>query len=135
MIDITASLNPSERQLRQFGLVSLFALAGITWLWGGAFRTILIALGIGAVLALLAHLAPKVIKPVFVLVTLVTLPIGLVIGEVLLFVIYALLFVPTAIAFRLIGRDALQRTLEHRKPSYWESKRRITDINRYFQQY
>ena len=43
--------NPTDRQLRQFGLTALAALPALAWLWRGGPTTILIAAAVGAGLA------------------------------------------------------------------------------------
>src|SRR4051812_37974508 len=95
---------PSDRQLRQFGVISLFALPLAGWLVMGrpvAFaeapiaRNVLVTLAaLGAVAATLGLLRPQMLRPVFVGACLVSFPIGLVAGELTMLLIYFGVFLP-----------------------------------------
>lgn len=144
MAAIDLNLDPTVRQLRQFGLIGLFAVPLIGWLiagkptpeswlpvhtkWVGA------CAAVGGVMGLLALSRPMMLKWIFVGLSIVTFPIGLLMGELLLFAIYVLAFLPMAIIFRLIGRDALDRTLKPDAESYWQAKPRPKDATSYFRQ-
>ena len=78
---IELNWNPTSRQLRQFGGVSVVALPLITWVWGGSIDLILTMLGIGGLLAGIGLLVPSMLRPVFVAVSVIGAPIGIVIGE------------------------------------------------------
>ena len=66
--------------------------------------------------------------------TLLTLPIGLVVGEIILMTIYFLLFLPVSLVFRLIGRDALKRGIDRSAKTYWQSKPEPAGPESYFRQ-
>jgi hypothetical protein len=125
---------PTTRQLRQFGAMCLVALPLVGWLWGGSGLTLGILAAIGLVLAALGGVAPRALAPVFVGLSLVTIPIGLVIGELILLMIYFGLLLPIGLAFRLIGRDALELTVDRSAPTYWRMKRQPDDVARYYRQ-
>ena len=109
---------PTDRQLRQFGAICLFALPAIGWLWGGG-TTIIVILGVvGLLLAFTGMVLPAVLKPIFLALTIVATPIGIVIGEVTMLLIYFGVFLPFGLAFRIAKRDALQRSFEKDKDSY-----------------
>lgn len=127
--------NPGNRQLRQFGLLCILLLPAITWLWGGSHSTILATALIGAGLGLLGILAPKALKPVFVGLVLVSFPIGFIIGELILLMIFVGVFLPMALLFRIIGRDALQRRLKAGSETFWVPRSAPSNVRRYFQQY
>jgi hypothetical protein len=141
LIDINR--HPTDRQLKQFGIAALLFLPLIGWLATGKPRTLAAAnlplLGslaaVGLVFALLAFLKPRALQPVFVGASLVTLPIGLVVGEVVLLVIFFGLFTPMGLLFRLLGRDALQRRLDRGAKTYWQPKRQPDSPARYYQQF
>jgi hypothetical protein len=136
--------NPSDRQLRQFGLCALGALPLLGWLalgrpvpssWTVFEAAAFSVLTTGGLLSgLLAWLSPRTLKPAFLAATLATLPIGLVVGELLLLIVYFGVFTPVAILFRLIGRDALRRRFEPAAPSYWTLKQQPVDVQQYFRQ-
>jgi hypothetical protein len=130
--------------LRQFGVCALLALPSLGWMilgrtsptsWTTAQSVVFAVLsGLGALGGLLALLSPKALKPAFVALTLATMPIGLVVGELVLLVIYFAVFTPVALLFRLIGRDALERRFKPEQPSYWTPKTQATDVRQYFRQ-
>ena len=135
---------PSDRQLRQFGLIALVGLPLAGWLFGGkpwpseASDTQKIVIGslagLGVVLAILAFVRPQALRWPFIAATLFTLPIGLVVGELILAIIYFALFLPVALVFRLMGRDALDRGIDRSAKSYWQPKTQPTGPESYFRQ-
>ena len=126
---------PGNRQLRQFGLLCIVLLPAIAWVWGGSSSTIGAAALIGAGLGVLGILAPGLLKPVFVGLVLVSFPIGLIVGELILLMIFAGVFLPMALLFRLIGRDVLQRRMNAESETFWVPRSAPTNVRRYFQQY
>ncbi len=89
----------------------------------------------GLVLAALALFKPRAVGPLFVALSLVTFPIGLVVGEITLLLMYWLVFVPVGVIFRLVGRDALNRRSGKHAATYWKAKHTTGTIERYFHQY
>ena len=126
---------PNNRQLRQFGLLCIVLLPTITWLWGGSSSTIGVAALIGAGLGLLGVFAPGALKPVFVGLVLVSFPIGLILGELILLMIFIGVFLPMALVFRIIGRDVLQRRMSAESATFWVPRSAPSNVRRYFQQY
>lgn len=122
---IKLDLKPSDRQLRQFGWIALigFPLVGVAMTqWPGSLPlTVLwVLLGLGAAMGLCALLNLTVlIKPVYVVMMLVSWPIGVVLSTVLLALIYYLLFTPVALLFKLLGRDPMNRKIDRNATSYW----------------
>jgi hypothetical protein len=141
---IPLEFHPSVRQLRQFSLAALVLLPLLGWLFSGRptaatwteFHTALIGslAALGAVVALLAFWIPAAVRPVYIAVMLITFPIGLVISELLLLLVWLLLFVPLATIFRLVGRDALDRQFDRSSRTYWRPKRQPPSIDSYFRQ-
>jgi hypothetical protein len=60
---------------------------------------------------------------------------GLVTSPVLMAVIYLVLFVPLALLFRLMGRDALRKRLDPAAATYWEEYPQVKEPLRYLRQY
>lgn len=131
---IKVDWNPAETKLRQFGCCALVALPLIAWLFGGNQTVFLSLTAAGVGCALLGLLWPAGLRPVYLAAHVVTLPIGLVLGEVLLFAIYTLVFTPVALLFRMIGRDALQRRFQANATTYWVPRTQPTDVRRYYHQ-
>jgi hypothetical protein len=74
---------------------------------------------------------PEWLKPVFVGLTLATWPIGAVVSRIALAGLYFLVFTPIALIFRVIGRDALQRSPDPQAKTYWEPYRPNRGLDRY----
>jgi hypothetical protein len=127
--------NPGQRQLRQFGLLCVVLLPLIAWVWGASGSIIQTTAMIGAGLGLLGIFAPKLLKPVFIGLVLVSFPIGLIVGELVLLMIFVGVFLPMALLFRIIGRDALQRRMSVQSETFWVPRNAPANVRRYFQQY
>jgi hypothetical protein len=145
MSAIEFNWKPTNRQLRQFGFISLFALPLAGWFLSGRptpgswenFHTLLLGglAGAGALSAILAWTRPSLLKPFFILLSLIAFPIGLVVSEVIILAIYLFMFTPMALLFRLLGRDALQRDVDRDSTkTYWSPKRQAPDVKSYFRQ-
>lgn len=141
------NLAPTKTQLRQFGWLAFAALPLIGWLfsgkpsptsfstWTGTQQTMMGAFLAAAICGgLLGTLQPSWLRWAFVGASVVTFPIGLVIGEVVMFSVFLLAFVPIALIFRWIGRDALQRKIDKDATTYWQPKPQPKDAASYFRQ-
>jgi hypothetical protein len=136
--------NPSERHLRQFGWCALAALALLGWArtgwappaaWDSSQRVVIAwLLTAGALLAGLGQFRPRALRPLFVMAALITLPLGMVLGEVILVVVFFFVFTPMAVLFRLIGRDSLRRRREPTVASYWLPRAQPQDPLQYYRQ-
>lgn len=144
---IELNWDPEPRILRQFGWVALVgfgALAAMAW-----FERFVFGFGLGesrqlvagalAGLGLLSFLFglawPRGNRPIFVLLSVVTFPIGFVLSYVILGAVFFGLFAPIALVFRLIGRDPLERKLDADAQTYWSKARPPRPKSDYFKQY
>lgn len=139
--------HPDRKTLRLFGLVSLvaFPLLGLmaygrvlafALLPESSAPTVAMALGLtGALCGLLAVTAPAALKPLFVGLSVVGAPIGYVVSHLLLALIYYGVITPIALAFRIMGRDALQRPFDPTAETYWTPRNRRHEAARYFKQF
>jgi hypothetical protein len=125
---------PADRQLRQFGVICLIALPALAWLWGGGTTVVMTFALAGLLLAVAGMAVPTALKPVFLALTIVATPIGMVIGELAMLTIYFGVFVPFGLVFRLAKRDSLQLRLDRDKESYWEAKKQPANIASYYRQ-
>lgn len=139
MAVIDVNWKPPPKQLRQFaallivfGGIAGFVLfkkdvvswVGAQWIWG-------VAAGLG-----LAGLAlPPLIRPVYVVLMAVTLPIGLVVSTLLLGAVYYLAVTPIGLLARILGYDAMRRRSDPAAESYWIKRPGDTKVARYFRQY
>jgi hypothetical protein len=127
--------NPSNRQLRQFGFTCLILLPLIGWFWNASTTVIGVLFTAGAIIVALSYLMPTAAKGLFLGLILLTAPLGMIVGELAMLAIYFFIFVPIAVGFRLIGRDALQRKIDKSAGSYWQAKREPTDVSSYYRRY
>lgn len=135
--------NPTDRQLKQFGLAALVLLPLFGWIVTGKPGSLDAAnmpvigglAAAGLCLAILALTRPQSIRIPFIALSLITLPIGMVVGEFVLFVVYYAVFVPVGLFFRLIGRDALERQIDRRAPTYWQIRPQRKDVRSYYRQF
>jgi Saxitoxin biosynthesis operon protein SxtJ len=125
------------RMLRQFAAVWL-TLFGVLSGWsmyrghdGAAIVFAMLALAAGP----LGLVRPDAIRPLFLALTAVTRPIGIVVTRLILGVVFYGLFTPLAILFQAVGRDALRRRRDSDRSTYWTQRSPVRSVRRYFQQY
>ncbi|MBI3865315.1 MAG: hypothetical protein HY290_25860 [Planctomycetia bacterium] len=140
---IDLNRNPTNTQLRQFGLACLVFLPLIGWLTTGRPLTLEAAnvpllaglAAFGLVVTIVALVWPRAVKPLFIGASLAAFPIGLVVGELAMLLVFFLVFTPMALIFRLIGRDALQRKVDRQAKSYWQPKAQPKGAASYYRLY
>jgi len=145
---IEINWRPDRKQLRGFGWICLVAFGAIgTWIFfKNSFLGFSIspstservAYGLWVLAALCAMIGltfPMALRPVFVGLTLVSLPIGFVVSHVIMFVVYYGVLTPVGLVFRLVGYDPLHRKLEPEAETYWIRRRLESDTKRYFRQF
>lgn len=135
MAIVDINFNPSHRQLRQFGVVCLIALPLLTWLWTADTTWTGRAAAAGGVLCGTGLIAPAFLRPVFLGLTIITLPIGLVAGEIAMLLLYFGVFLPMSVILRLAGRDSLQRQHQPDRKTYWQSRKQSTSVRSYYHQF
>ena len=125
------------RILRQFAVLWLVVLGGLGLgkLYSGDSFSGAVLLTVALAVGLTGIARPRVIRHVFGAAMIVAFPIGWVVSNILLALIYYGVFTPMALAFRLIGRDALRRRKTPHAESYWETRPQATSASRYFQQF
>jgi hypothetical protein len=131
---VTINWKPTARQLMQFGLIAAGAIPFFGWMWGASPLTLIILAVVGSSLALAGLIRPQALRYLFLALSLVGLPIGLLMGELLMLVSYYGLFLPIGLLFRLIGRDALQLKLDRNDTSYWQPKQQPDGSASYLRQ-
>ncbi len=132
---VEVNWTPTTKQLRQFGLVCLGALPFLGWLWSAGSTAMVWLTGTGVGLALVGLTFPMALKPVFIGLMLIALPIGMVVSELVMVLIYFGVFLPIGICFKLMKRDALKRSLDSESKSYWELKKPAKSAGSYYRQW
>ncbi|MDG2126626.1 MAG: hypothetical protein P8K08_01390 [Fuerstiella sp.] len=124
---------PSDRQLRQFGGISVIALPLLALIWRASTPVIGTMAGIGSAIGVVAFLIPRAVKPLFIGLSVAAIPIGIVMAEVILFSVFLLVFVPMGIGFQLMRRDSL-RLRKTANESFWQKKSQPRSAASYFRQ-
>jgi hypothetical protein len=126
---------PGDRQLRQFGCVALLALPLVGWLWKAGSLGIAILAALGVVLAALGWRRPQWLRPIFIGLSLVTFPIGWLVSELTLLLLFYGVFLPLGFVMRAVGYDPLDRSFKPAADSYWQPKKRPTEAASYFRRW
>jgi uncharacterized protein YjeT (DUF2065 family) len=141
------NLQPDDATLRRFGLIALVVFGGLAGLlYTGRTdlsaplaensQTLAAASGGLALLSgLFSSVFPRGNRPLFVGLTLLTFPVGLVLSHLVLLVLFFAVITPVAGIMRVIGRDPLQRRFDESKASYWVQAGPPPDKESYFRQY
>lgn len=144
---IELNLNPPPKTLRTFGLIGVigFALIGAMFFWqfgigklpshDAARTTAYVLWALAAYCGVFAAIAPAAVKPIYVVLTIVTFPIGLVVSFLVMAVVYYLVLTPVGLVFKLIGRDSMTRRFDPSAETYWIERRRPESVRRYFRQF
>jgi alpha-beta hydrolase superfamily lysophospholipase len=125
---------PSDRTLRQFAVISMGALPTLAWMTTHDLVAVSAAAIVGGLMAL-TWPRPQLLKRPFVLLSLLTAPIGMVLGEVLLLVMFFGVFMPIGLLFKLLRRDPLDRKFDRSARSYWMPKAGSPDAAAYLRQF
>jgi Saxitoxin biosynthesis operon protein SxtJ len=145
---VTVDWRPSEQDLKRFGnaCVVVFAALGV-WVW---WRQSVFGFSVGpqfardaagclwslaAVCGVLRWVAPRWLRPLYVGLIAAGLPIGFVVSHLAMAAVFLAVVTPTAIVFRALGRDALERNLERDATTYWRRRRPVVDTARYYRQF
>lgn len=129
--------NPGTRQLRVFaaaGLVILAIILLVLWTGGGVSRQAAVLLGIPAVGAVYGLIFPQSLRFVYVLSATVTAPIGWVVSNIILAILFYAVLTPVALAMRAVGRDPLSLRKGKDEPSCWSKKSQPSGIEDYVRQ-
>ena len=110
--------------LRQFAGVWLLAIAVVAYRFGPriepavAVVLVIVAVGIGVT----GLIWPVVVRPLFIALTVITLPIGWAVSTLLMVIAFYGLFTPIALWFRLLGAMLCERRFCPERDTYWEPK-------------
>ena len=134
---ITLDLKPGNRQLRVFGAGALvmFGLLG-WWLHAGAHPSWALAAWITAGFSgLAAAVWPKANVPLYLTLSIVAFPIGLLLSYAVLALMWYVIITLVALLFRAFGKDPLQRRFDRKAATYWQPYPQHADRDRYFRQF
>ena len=131
--------DPNRKELGDFGKIAVAALAIVSLLLyiikGIAVKWALIIFAAGAAIFIISLISPKVTRLIYLGMTLAAAPIGYAVSFIVLALFYFLLITPIALAFRLAGRDPLNRRFEQDTDTYWIKRHPPDRLDRYFRQF
>ena len=122
--------------LRQFAALSILVFGGMAY-WQrlhGRSTLALIFLALAVLIGPLGLLKPQAIRFVFVGITGIVFPIGWLVSQMVLALLFFGVFTPVALLFKLIGRDALARHPRPAVPTYWVVQPSVKNVRSYFRQ-
>ncbi len=145
---LEVDLNPDRKSLRTFGVICLVAFALIgTWIKfrhaflffemsaetaAGIAWVAWVMAGLGGLAGLLA---PGALKLLYIGLTVISFPIGLVISSVVVAVLFYGVLVPLGLVLRGLRMDPLTREFVADLESYWRPRKQVADVTQYYRQY
>mgnify|MGYP001438334408 CR=1 FL=1 len=129
---------PTSKALRQFAaawLVFFLAFGAHQYLVRRHPMAGLVLMGFALVIGLPGLIKPAAVRWLFVGWMVVAFPIGWLISQLMLLIMFYGLITPVALFFRLRGRDLLRRKPAPPGASYWLPKATPHDVRSYFRQY
>ena len=139
--------NPTAKMLKTFGIIGIvaFPLLALAVYYrfnlfalippSGMMPTVWVLLGLAAYCGIGAAAAPMILKPLFIGMSVVGVPIGIVVSFLMLAIIYFLVITPIALIFKIIGRDSMTRKFEPAAQTYWVKRPPTINVKRYFRQF
>lgn len=135
---MSVNTHPSERELRTFGLL----LPLFVFLFGLSLGSLLHSVGVrhwawavGGLIAIVYLVLPAVRRRIFVGLSYLSYPIGWVVTQVLLTLIFLFVVTPVGLLLRILGKDPLARRIDLTADSYWVERPARTTTDRYFNQF
>ena len=130
--------HPTAKTLRQFAgawLVFISALGAHQWLARGHERAGQVLIAVALVIGLPGLITPGAVRWLFVAATVLTFPIGWLVSQLVLAIMFYLVITPVAVFFRLRGRDLLVCKPAPGRASFWTEKSTPQDMRSYLRQY
>ena len=114
----------SDRSVRHFGwlmgVVAGIVASLILWKNGWAITpAVLYVIGVGAGLAVISTILPRLIRPIYRLWMMLAVVLGFVMTRVILSVVFAALVTPIGLVMRLLGKDPLKKKPDSSADTYW----------------
>ena len=130
-------LKPTPRVLRQFAAAWLvfFLAVAVQQMFLRHRVTTAGVLGVIALIGLAGLWQPSAVRWLFVGATVAAFPIGWVMTQVVLAVMFYVVLTPLALVFRWRGRDELQLRPKPEQTSFWITRHPERDVRRYLKQF
>jgi Saxitoxin biosynthesis operon protein SxtJ len=130
-------LKPTPRVLRQFAAawLAFFLAAAAQQLFLRSRATAAGVLGATALIGLVGLVKPSAMRWLFAGATVAAYPIGWVMTQVVLAVMFYAVLTPLALVFRWRGRDELQLRHKPDQTGFWITRQPEKDVRRYLKQF
>jgi hypothetical protein len=131
-------LKPTTKALRQFAaawLVFFLAFGAQQYFMRGHQTLGLVVMGLAVMVGVLGLIQPAAVRGIFVAWMVLAFPIGWMISQAMLLLMFYVILTPVALFFRLRDRDLLQRKPPADCVSFWVFKDTPQDLRRYLRQY
>ena len=133
------NFNPSKKDLRVFGAGGACILPLVAFplylLGGMPLQGAVLIAASGVFILLCSFVCPPLAKYIFITLSVVTYPIGMVFQVLLLALFYYAIITPFGLFFRLKGRDVLRLKKDPEAETFWIPHKQAKNIKQYFRQY
>jgi hypothetical protein len=129
---------PTNKVLRQFAaawLIFFLVWAGVQWLKRGHPTAAMILGALAVLVGGLGLMVPTMIRWIYIGCMILAFPVGWVVSQVVLAVMFYCVITPVALLFRLRNRDLLHRVPPTDQGTFWTAKSLPEDVRQYFRQY
>jgi hypothetical protein len=130
-------IKPTSRVLRQFAAAWLvfFLLLGANQIWRRGHISAGITLAVVALIGIAGLIKPNALRPLFIAASIVAFPIGWVVSQIMLAVMFYLVMTPIAFFWRARGRDLLQLRNKPDQSTFWIRRGPQPPPERYLKQF
>jgi hypothetical protein len=130
-------LKPTPRVLRQFAAAwtVIFLALGLHQALARGHPAAGIIFGAVSVVGLVGLFRPASLRWLFVGATIAAFPVGWLVTQMVLAIMFYLVLTPVALVFRWRGRDALQLRRKPEGASFWTTRSDSPDAGRYLKQF
>lgn len=137
---IVVNTDPTGTQLKQFGgiwLVFFGAAGALAYFRSEAVAAAVVLWVLAVVVPAVGWAAPGFMRLVYVGMSYLAWPIGVVVSHLILAAVYYLVLTPIGLFMRLIGHDPMARRFDPTRSSYWHRRPdpRTVDPGRSFRQF
>jgi hypothetical protein len=136
---VSLNLKPSNKQLRDFGLIGLCMCTVIGLLLLGLGKIpplgLLVLFLIGLAMFVLSRISAALIKPLYLAMMIVTFPIGWIISHLVMGLFFYVIVTLIAVLFKITGRDPLCRKFDPQADTYWLTYKHKRSAKDYFHQF
>lgn len=130
--------HPTGKALRQFAaawLVFFLAVGTYQYVVRGHQRWGLTLILLAIAVSVLGLVRPAAVRWIFVGWMVLAFPIGWLLSQIMLLLLFYGVITPVALLFRFRGRDMLRSKPAPNRPTYWLPKQTPQDVTSYFHQY